>query len=609
MLRIFLFLTALAVVLGDTVDLGCDPGWYPNGGYCYLFNTNKRVTHQQAADECNDYLATLVRVESANEKTFLQTTIPQFTSDGFWTDMTDLRFDGTSTGTGVWEWGGYEKVNMSSISWEQYPTSNPKDSCGAINIQGKFQNWKCDQRLGYICELDVGQYGACPFRWMFGIDTCFLFSNTSDPSQLLSWTNAKAQCASYVVGNATGKLVTLDKPTDASYIVNEMPEIANSTVMYWTGLIKTASSWAWDGGDQYHGGYFAWAKEPDHINNNEHCAILKTDGKFSDQNCNRPMNYACRLGTTQQNTDFYMGCNGWTRAGHKCYMIYDGPKSTWSQANTICSSLSARLLKVESLDERDWIEWQLTDESHPNVYWSGLNDRATEGSYRWADGTKANSSLIRWNQEPNSWFGDEDCAGIRQDGSYNDKDCFLHSPAICEYNDNQCPQGWVAWASTSGTVCYYFSAVNQTFTWDEANSFCKGLTQTGKMIPTLLAVNSQAEETFINGALAKQPMNPKSWWTGLNDVKNEGIWTYPDPSNTPPNMAVIPWNSEPNDKLGNKDCVMLGWSGHYMVVNCKAKIGFVCEKWPYGTNPNKASTRSLSSSLVALVVSVVLFLY
>lgn len=36
-----------------------------------------------------------------------------------------------------------------------------------------------------------------------------------------------------------------------------------------------------------------WASEPDHVNNNEDCAILKTDGKFSDQDCNKPFNYIC----------------------------------------------------------------------------------------------------------------------------------------------------------------------------------------------------------------------------------------------------------------------------------------------------------------------------
>ena len=36
-----------------------------------------------------------------------------------------------------------------------------------------------------------------------------------------------------------------------------------------------------------------WAQEPDNVNNNENCAILKIDGAFSDQDCNKQFNYIC----------------------------------------------------------------------------------------------------------------------------------------------------------------------------------------------------------------------------------------------------------------------------------------------------------------------------
>jgi len=41
--------------------------------------------------------------------------VPQFTSDGFWTDMTQLRYDGTGSASGIWQWGGYEPVDMSMM--------------------------------------------------------------------------------------------------------------------------------------------------------------------------------------------------------------------------------------------------------------------------------------------------------------------------------------------------------------------------------------------------------------------------------------------------------------------------------------------------------------
>ena len=46
--------------------------------------------------------------------------------------------------------------------WEVYPTASPSESCAAINIQGKFVNLQCVQRLGYICQIDntTGMYNS-----------------------------------------------------------------------------------------------------------------------------------------------------------------------------------------------------------------------------------------------------------------------------------------------------------------------------------------------------------------------------------------------------------------------------------------------------------------
>lgn len=43
-----------------------------------------------------------------------------------------------------------------------------------------------------------------------------------------------------------------------------------------------------------------------------------------------------------------------------------------------------------------------------------------------------------WNQEPNSWGGNEDCAAILPNYNWNDEDCTLSFQYICEYpNLNQ----------------------------------------------------------------------------------------------------------------------------------------------------------------------------
>lgn len=39
----------------------------------------------------------------------------------------------------------------------------------------------------------------------------------------------------------------------------------------------------------------------------------------------------------------------------------------------------------------------------------------------------------RWNQEPNDWLGNEDCASLTGSGNYNDMDCTSQTGFICEY--------------------------------------------------------------------------------------------------------------------------------------------------------------------------------
>jgi len=34
-------------------------------------------------------------------------------------------------------------------------------------------------------------------------------------------------------------------------------------------------------------------------------------------------------------------------------------------------------------------------------------------------------------------------------------------------------------------------------------------------------------------------INPRGWWTGLNDKSTEGVWVYPEAFNNPVNLKVM----------------------------------------------------------------------
>ena len=54
-------------MLADT-PVGCDEGWVDANNYCYLFYNTRRVTWQQAANECNRYDSSLVFFDNMDEE-------------------------------------------------------------------------------------------------------------------------------------------------------------------------------------------------------------------------------------------------------------------------------------------------------------------------------------------------------------------------------------------------------------------------------------------------------------------------------------------------------------------------------------------------------------
>jgi len=81
------------------------------------------------------------------------------------------------------------------------------------------------------------------------------------------------------------------------------------------------------------------------------------------------------------------------------------------------------------------------------AFWTGVNDRASEG--RWVDsvGVSLHSGYRRWSSgEPNN-KGDEDCVEIDSDGNWNDEDCDDTRRFFCQVSWGS----WSSWSSCSTT--------------------------------------------------------------------------------------------------------------------------------------------------------------
>ncbi|XP_038074341.1 perlucin-like protein [Patiria miniata] len=137
--------------------------------------------------------------------------------------------------------------------------------------------------------------------------------------------------------------------------------------------------------------------------------------------------------------------SGWRAFNGNCY--YFGDMKYWTEARDDCLQRGAGLAIITDSATNDYIANMGKLENHVGTYdtqfWLGLNDRATEGDFRWTDGSKP--TYENWAPgEPNN-SGDEDCAQIYVNSKeWNDAGCssaIWHYVCQLNYDVDECANG------------------------------------------------------------------------------------------------------------------------------------------------------------------------
>ncbi|KAJ8372140.1 hypothetical protein AAFF_G00294240 [Aldrovandia affinis] len=84
---------------------------------------------------------------------------------------------------------------------------------------------------------------------------------------------------------------------------------------------------------------------------------------------------------------------GWEQSNSKCYYFSTEFKN-WNDSRSDCLKQGADLVIIESKDEQDFISKHRRDE----VYWIGLSDSETEGTFLWVDGTPLQEDKAFWSE-------------------------------------------------------------------------------------------------------------------------------------------------------------------------------------------------------------------
>lgn len=123
---------------------------------------------------------------------------------------------------------------------------------------------------------------------------------------------------------------------------------------------------------------------------------------------------------------------GWDKFGCKCYRL-SNMHGSWSKSREFCVSRGADLVVVDSKEELDFIS------RYGSYFWLGATDEASEGMWRWVDGTVLSVDNPSWSGGEPGGGEDQNClkvTGVWKQKKYKwaDESCEGRNIGLCEHN-------------------------------------------------------------------------------------------------------------------------------------------------------------------------------
>jgi len=457
-------------------------------------------------------------------------------------------------------------------------------------------------------------------------------------------------------------VVTIHDPSEAAWL-RDMGQQKGGD--FWLGLTDRAleGTFVWADGTALD--YANWSdNEPNGMTEAEDCVVKTWDGRWMDVDCSAYYGVACEEpcpGPIDADGDGYdaclgdcddgnpevrpgavdvcsdgidQDCDGLADNGTDCpacltilrgthrYYYCPGPFS-WADARATCLSYGTDLAVLGSEKEVQYLSARLNQHGLWGEYWIGLSDGQEEGAFYWVDGTYVGTAF--WNgDQPDDGWGDlsEDCVTGTPWGGWNDADCELPLPALCEDVcagvdpstglgvdadgdgfdlctddcddldpavhpgaidvcadglDQDCTgqaddPGWCQWECFPAKELELPIVLCQVKrTWKEARDACAAWSGD---LAWFESAEQQATVLATVGGMG--PGGQPDLWIGANDLDVEGTFLWADGS-TP---TFIPWaEGQPNDGGVGQDCVRVSPDGTWNDTDCQARYHPLCRRF------------------------------
>ncbi|KGL73954.1 Macrophage mannose receptor 1, partial [Tinamus guttatus] len=497
----------------------------------YQINLESALTWHQARKSCQQQNAELLSITDIHEQIHLKA-LTENTDSALWIGLNrlDLRSG--------WEWIGGSALRY--LNWAPgNPSPEPGKICAVLNpeTKAKWQNWECDQKLGYICKrrnvtlVPSGRFGpiSCPDGWVPYIDHCYkIFRETK------AWKEGLTSCQ-----KEKGNLASIHTLEEHSFIVSQLGY--KPTDKLWIGLNDNKVQMYFEWSDGTPVTYTKWhLGEPSTTNNRpEDCVLIKgQDGYWADYVCERKAGYICKrkpisLTAGEKETTDASCKNGWRRYRSYCYFI-GNVQATFLEAKKTCEGEEGYLATVESRYEQAYLT-SLVGLRPEKYYWLGLSDMEDQGTFKWVNGEAI--TFTHWDAAmPGRKPG---CIAMRTSpaaGLWDVIDCETKQKFICKQWAKgatappipttalvpTCPEGWVSnTVSSSCFKCFYRDNIGKK-SWFEARHFCR------KIGGDLATINSQEESKLVSKALST--CRSYEIWTGLFSLNPDEGFAWSDGS-------------------------------------------------------------------------------
>uniref|UniRef100_A0A7N6AQA1 Mannose receptor, C type 2 n=1 Tax=Anabas testudineus TaxID=64144 RepID=A0A7N6AQA1_ANATE len=568
----------------------CKQGWKWHSPACYWVGEDL-LTFDEARKSCEEHGATLVTITNRFEQAFANSLVFGRSGDFFWIGL----YDEGSPGSFHW-------LSGDEVSYTNWNRDQPiKVHGGCVSMATGFATglWEVKEcassKAKFICrqnqdtslspEPPVPQptpslSGSCPSGWKSNSNLryCYKVFHSSQQEQRLSWLQAHLFCQKH-----GANLLSISGPEEEHFVLQVLHEAFGESEdheqhWFWIGLNRRNpmdnGSWKWSDGMltyQNFGRYYY---------NIRQCAAADL-GTMSwlAMHCDSDLDWICKLprGSAEKEPEVSEGHTPeWIGFQEADYKFFDH-RTTWDQAQRICSWFDSSLASVHSSDEEAFLASTLRKSDN---WWLGLYTYENDGRFHWSDHSVLN--YVSWALgKPHPLSRDRRCVYIAASkGDWADQKCHSDLPYICKrvnvtgtipptpsypHPPSGCPNGWSSYQHKCFRV---FSDKSSQVTWSAAKLKCE--TQGG----VLAVVSSYLEQAFVTTLLYNVSADV---WVGLtSDSKGHFQWAKASM------LSYTNWApGEPLDNSGpyhNKTPVLTN-AGMWGSRECEMeRHGFICQR-------------------------------